>query len=48
MTVDEIIKGSTLLATLTEDNFPFGMHQDLIDDLHRMIKLALLNPDNDD
>lgn len=38
---EEITKGSTLLATLNEENFPFGMHKDLIDDLHRMINKAL-------
>lgn len=40
-TAKEITKGSTLLATLNDENFPFGQHQDLIDDLHRMINLAL-------
>lgn len=41
MTADEITKGSTLLATLNVDNFPFGMYKDLIKDLNRMINIAL-------
>ena len=41
MTAEEITKGSTLLATLNKDNFPFGAHKDLIDDLHKMINVAL-------
>ena len=44
MTAEEITKGSTLLATLNDENFPFGMHKDLIDDLHRMINVALNTP----
>lgn len=44
MKAEEITKGSTLLATLNKENFPFGMHQDLIDDLHRMINVALTIP----
>lgn len=44
MKAEDITKGSTLLATLNEENFPFGMHKDLIDDLHRMINIALNTP----
>ncbi len=44
MKAEEITKGSTLLATLSEENYPFGMHKDLIDDLHRMINVALNIP----
>ncbi len=44
MTAEEITKGSTLLATLNSDNFPNGMDQDLIDDLHVMINVALELP----
>jgi len=44
MKAEEITKGSTLLAILNEKNFPFGMHKDLIDDLHRMINIVLNIP----
>ena len=41
MTPEEITKGSTLLATLNDSNFPFGMDEDLKKELHEMIKKAL-------
>jgi len=44
MKAEDITKGSTLLATLNEENFPFGMHNDLIADLHRMVNIALNTP----
>jgi predicted Zn-ribbon and HTH transcriptional regulator len=44
MKAEEITKGSTLLATLNKENYPFGMHKDLIKDLNRMINLALNTP----
>ena len=39
-TPEEISKGSTLIATLNGDNFPFGQDKDLLKDLYRIIKQA--------
>ena len=36
----EIAKGSTLVATLNDDNFPFGQDKDLSDDLYRIVEQA--------
>ncbi len=41
MDAKEITKGSTLLATLNDENFPFGMAEDLKKELHQMINKAL-------
>lgn len=45
MKAEKITKGSTLLATLSEDNFPCGASEDLVKELHEMINKAL-NYDN--
>lgn len=45
MKAEQITKGSTLLATLNNDNFPCGSSDDLKKELHEMINKAL-NYDN--
>lgn len=41
MTPQKIAKGSTLLATLNSDNFPFGMADDLKKELYHLLQTAL-------
>ena len=38
---EDLTKGTTLLATLGEENFDLGMSEDLINELHSIIQKAL-------
>lgn len=36
MTAEEFFKGSTIISTLNEDNFPLGMDKDLKDEMYKL------------
>ena len=38
MNAEDITKGSTLIATLNDENFPFGQAEDLRKELHEMME----------
>lgn len=46
MNSHDILKGSTVLATLGTENFTLGMSEDLIKELHSLINKAIDTKDN--